>query len=460
MSLSAKEKLLKITRALLTEHSSTFYFVGIGGVSTSSLALLLSHLGHTVRGSDREPSRYTEALTKAGIPVTIGHSAEGVYGADAVVYSHAVSDKNPEIRAAVASAIPVIARSVLLGAIMLDYTDRVGVCGTHGKSTVTAMLDTVMVAAGIRPTTLSGAALSTGSPLRIGDDRILLYEACEYKDSFLDFFPTVSVALNLEYDHADYFSSIDSLKQSFSSALSRASRTAIVNIDDGNLEDIIPTVKSKCITFGRGERADYVYRIQSFCERGYVFSIFKAEREICTVSLTVPGAHNVVNATAAIVSAIELGIDPNIAARALTTFSGIERRLEYVGTRSSRPVYYDYAHHPTEIAASVNALRMMTHGKITVVFKPHTFSRTAALWEDFIRSLSLADHVILTDVYPAREEPIKGVSSRNLAEQIPCAIFSPDGEVASVLDSSTEGAIVIMGAGNMDEIKNVILNRM
>ena len=263
-----KEKILRI----LSKPEAKVHFVGVGGAGMSSLFCLTRHFGIMASGSDAKVGDFINSALAMGEEVYVGERADIARMADIVVYTLAVGDDNKEVAAAEEQGIPLVSRADYMSALAACYAKTVAVSGSHGKSTVTAMLYSILKEDLREPTVVCGAEFLTATQriqrVGIGSLDYLVYESCEYKDSFLDFFPTVSVALNLEYDHADYFSSIDSLKQSFSSALSRASRTAIVNIDDGNLEDIISTVKSNCITFGRGERADYVYRIQSFCERG------------------------------------------------------------------------------------------------------------------------------------------------------------------------------------------------
>lgn len=445
-------------RKICSDNSAVIHFIGVGGVSMYSLAMLTLHCGAGVSGSDREESRRTVALADEGIKVTIGHNTEKVRSASLVVYSHAISDNDPELMAARESKIPTVSRAEFLGAMMLGYGERIGISGSHGKSTTTAMMAIVFEKAGLAPTVLSGASLPGGSPYKIGGNNYLIYEACEYRDSFLRFLPTVAVGLNLELDHTDYFDGIDQLKGSFTKALGRAARFSLINGDDHNLCDIAPKIGRPVITYGAKDNSDYRYSITSFREKGNDFSVYCRGSLLRNFRLNIPGAFNVSNATAAIAVANEYGIDINTVADAIASYSGIEGRLEYMGDRYGRPIYYDYAHHPTEIAATLNALRQMTLGPITVVFKPHTFSRTASLWQDFCTSLLLADYAVITDIYPAREEPIEGITSQRLAAEIgKGALYSPDDSVSDAVDLYTRGAIVLMGAGNFEKIKTTII---
>lgn len=446
-------------RKISESRESRIHFVGIGGVSMYSLARLAMLGGARVSGSDREESERTRELASLGIDVRIGHSAENVDGASLVVYTHAISSDNVERVTASSLGIPVITRAEYMGALMLGYKNRIGVSGSHGKSTTVSMLDAIFTAAGADPTVLSGAELPVGEPLKVGSDSLMIYEACEYKDSFLRFAPTIAVGLNLELDHTDYFEDIGAMKDSFRKALSKATSFSVINGDDENFRPIIPTVRNKVITYGVGERNKYRYSITSFKEGGFGFTISLFGEPIENFELNIPGVYNVGNAVAAIVVALEFGIDSKTIAEAIASYRGIPRRLEYVGDRFGRRVFYDYAHHPTEMRASINAVKMYTHDLVTVVFKPHTYTRTKRLWEDFRMALSLADHVILTDIYPAREEPIEGITSERMAIEVgERATYCTDDSVVATLDLKTHGVIIVMGAGDLENIKNEILD--
>lgn len=447
-----------IIRDIFKDKNSVVHFIGIGGVSMYSLARLTLLSGATVSGSDREDSDRLRELRLLGAKISVGHRAENLSGANLVVYSQAISMDNPEILYPKRVGIPVVSRAEYLGAVMLDYKNRIGISGSHGKSTTTAMLDSIFTHAGVNLTVLSGSDLPIGSPFRLGANGVMIYEACEYKDSFLRFAPTISAALNLELDHTDYFADIDALKLSFTKALSRAENFAIVNRDDENLFSITKDIKTKIITFGSSEGSDYRYSITAFRDGGFDFTVSRFGSIIGNFELNIPGVFNVSNATAAIALAIEYGIDVDVIKEAIRSYSGIAGRLEYIGRRYGRPVFYDYAHHPTEIYASIGALKIYTHQPLTVVFKPHTFSRTKALWREFCNSLSLADHLIITDIFPARESPIEGITSERLASEIKNAVYSPDDSVISAIDHYTQGAVVLMGAGNFDKIKKEIIN--
>ena len=454
-----KEKSYDKIRDLAYNTEAVVHFIGVGGVSMYSLARLTMYYGASVSGSDRAENDRTSDLMLLGAKISIGHAAKNVNGADLVVYTSAIGDANPEILSARRQGIITVSRAEYMAALMLDYSSRIGVSGSHGKSTTTAMLDLVFSAANRNPTVLSGADLSYGLPYKIGSKGLMIYEACEYKDSFLKFSPDIAIGLNLELDHTDYFEGIDDIKKSFLMALGKARKFAIINGDDPNLRDIIPELKCPVITFGANEGNDYRYLVTSFRDDGFDFSVSRFGSVIGEFKLNIPGAFNLHNATAAIVAALEEGIDVDTVSDAIRSYRGIRGRLEYIGSRHGRPVFLDYAHHPTEIRASVNALRMYTKLPLTVVFKPHTYTRTASLWGDFVSSLSLADYPVITDIFAAREEPIEGISSQRLAADIGRkAIYCPDYKVIETVDSSTDGAILLMGAGDFKNIRKNILN--
>ena len=438
------------------------HFVGIGGVSMSSLAALALSSGARISGSDRYLGERTHRLATMGATIDAGHSSDNVKeNTDLVVYSSAISEDNPELLRAVEMGIPALSRAEFLGDLMINYDRRIGISGTHGKSTTTAMLDRIFTLAENDPTTLAGADLpDMGSALRDGGKEVMIYEACEYKDSFKRFSPTIAVALNLEMDHVDYYKDEKSLKSSFVSALSRATDFVLLNEDDENLFRIKKKITSRIITFSAGGASDYSYSIVSFADVGYTFSLKHRGKIVGTFRLPMLGAFNVVNASAAAIVALECGVKPAVIAEALKNFSGIKRRLEHVGTHQGRAVIYDYAHHPTEIRASINTVKMAYPGEVTVLFKPHTFSRTQYFWREMRAALELADYVVLTDVYPARESPIPGVTSENLAKAIGArAIYAPDQEAVSAIDLHTYGTIIVMGAGDLEDVKEKLIKK-
>ena len=431
------------------------HFVGIGGISMYSLAILSAIRGFIVSGSDREESDRTGELILRGINVSIGHSRGNVGGADFVVYSHAIGDSNPELLEAAFLGIRTFTRSEYMGILMEEYSRRIGVSGSHGKSTTTALIDHIFSCLAFAPTTISGADLPIGDPFRIGGRDLLIYEACEYKDSFLDFSPSVAVALNLELDHTDYFADIESLKASFLQSLNGAADLAIINGDDPNLTAIRESISCRTVSFGGAEGNDYCYSITSFKEVGFEFTVSRFGSIIGNFELNIPGVFNVLNATAAIATAVECGLDIELISDAISTFKGIPRRLEYIGNRFGRKVYYDYAHHPTEIRAGISALRDTGLSEVTAIFSAHTYSRTEALLDDFIASLGHADSRILTEIDAVRERG-GNITSGGFANAVGGTLVRCEEELLSAL-YKTNGAILLMGAGDNSWVKEILI---
>lgn len=436
----------------LTTGGPTVLFVGIGGISMRSLAQYLKRLGCRVRGCDREESEVLRRLREEGIAVVSRHTEENAYGADLVVYSFAVPPDAPELCYACRVGIPVISRAELLGALMLRFSERIGVSGTHGKSGTVARLSSVFRLAGRRPTVLCGACLPSGEPHLFAGEETLIYEACEYREAFLHFSPTLSVLLNLERDHTDCYPSMEALRTAFLSAAD-LSPAVIWNADDRELSRIAARTRARCVSFGTALSCDLSYRVTDY-RFGYVtMEAAWQGRALGALTLGTPGLFQAGNAAAAIAAALYLGIDFSYIAAALRRDTGIPRRLERLGTLDGRPVYYDYAHHPTEIAATVDTLHEVTGGPLTLLFSPHTFSRTQALFSDFVSALSRAETVLLLPIYAAREESVEGVSAEALARAIgarACAL--PFEEALPYARARTEGALVLLGAGDLSSL--------
>ena len=336
---------------------------------------------------------------------------------------------------------------------------RIGVSGSHGKSTTSAMIDKILDTAGLFPTTVIGANLAnTGSPLRIGGSEYFVYEGCEYKDSFLYLSPTHAVFTNLELEHVDYFENLEKIKSSFSKAMNKA-ETAFLNIDDENLASLIPSAKCRVISFGECESAEYRGEFIQESDGKYTVKIRHGGREVCEIKLSVIGKHNAKNALAAAVAALHLGIPQSTVKAALESFVGIERRLEVIGERRGAALYYDYAHHPTEIKSTLEAVRSVTKGKIAVIFKPHTYSRTSFFLEEFTEALSLADSVYLCEISAIREQNFDGVSSQKIVEALKgrAEFLRDEKNIGKILDSEDFSAIIIMGAANLDCVKKSLL---
>lgn len=428
------------------------HFIGIGGISMSSLAMIAKGKGYEVSGSDQKESALTRGLIAAGIEVTYAHRAENVIGADLVVYTAAVHADNPELCEAEARAIPCVTRAAYLGYLMSDYTVRIGVAGTHGKSTVTSMLTEIYLAASLDPTVVSGAELSSiGGAYRVGGRDNFLFEACEYCDSFLSFSPTTTVVTNLEYDHADYFKDMEQLRASFRTYVGYGA-VAVLNGDDPEARALREGYRGKAVTFGVERDSDYRAEEITY-ERGCAsFTLLCRGEALGRVTLSVPGYHNVCNALAAAAAALENGVSATAVLEGLRAFGGAKRRFEYVGrTPSGAEVYNDYAHHPSELRATLRAAKAFGK-RVIAVFQPHTYSRTASLFDDFVAAFADADRTVFAEIYAARETDTLGMSSSLLAEKTPGAIYLPsfDAIAAHLKETTAENdLILLLGAGDI-----------
>ena len=427
------------------------HFIGVGGVSMSALAAWSLRLGLSVSGSDREASRALSELCKLGAEAYTGQRPQVVCGADIVVYSLAIGDGDAELRLARGRGILTVSRAEFLGAMMLRYKTRIGVSGTHGKSTVTAMLGSIFSVACRNPTVLCGAPISDSGSYEFGGEESLIYEACEYRMAFLSFSPTVALILNVDFDHPDCYGSIEEVEDAFLRS-TKGADLSVVNIDSAAAERVYRRIGGRRVSVGKSDAADYRYEIVGNGAHPE-FNIYHLSRHVATLELRVIGEHNVANAVAAFAVAYECGISQKNIIQALERFPGIGRRGELLGRLGESDVYYDYAHHPSEIRASIKAVRALGYKRVTVLFKPHTYTRTKALWADFVSALSLADRVILTEIFPAREQPIPTVTSERLAKDIGGrASFFADSSAADALIPEKYGAIILMGAGNISHI--------
>jgi UDP-N-acetylmuramate--alanine ligase len=417
------------------------------------LAKLCAERGYTVTGSDRDcTGEGALSLSLAGIRVSLPSEDGDIVAADLAVYSLAVGKDHPELRAAREWGIPLASRADLLGALMGDYREAIGIAGTHGKSTVTAMLGAVLAALGRDPTVAAGAPLSPcGDGYRKGGRELFVFEACEYRASFLSCAPTVALLTNAEWDHPDCFPDRASALAAFQAYLALPSvRLAVLSADDPGTRELTAQISVPYVTFGLSEGADVRALRLTEREGCYAFTLSVLGREVGEVSLSVPGLHNVGNALAASAAALAVGCDGGGIPAALSAFRGIGRRLEYRGRYRGVPYYDDYAHHPTEIRAALSALKG-GEGRVICLFQPHTYTRTAALFSELCAALSEADLAVLVDIYAAREENTSGVSSRALARAIG-AVYFPSPEAASlfVRGEAREGdRVVVMGAGDI-----------
>ena len=419
--------------------------IGALGAGMSCIAGLLLQEGVRLIGQDIGASGRS-----CGYPVYSELSERDLDGVVLCVYSLAIAEDDASYLAVRRLGIPAVSRAELLGAICRDYEKVVCVAGTHGKSTMSAMLTHILKSVGYAPTALLGAAPTGGSALTVSDKRLLLLEACEYKDSFLRLSPDLCVLGALALDHTDYFGSMEQYLSSFSRFSSLAS-TVIYNKDCQSSVSASLACCGRRISYGESEFADFHYRIGGKSLDGIEYTLFYDNNSLHSF-LPMIGEYNLKNLCGAIGAASALGVSVSEAADALTTFPGVERRMQRLDGICSVPVLYDYAHHPEELALAISELKQITE-ELTVVFMPHTYSRTKSFFEDFARALSLADRCILLDIYPAREQPIDGVSSQALAQAVGGGCIAVgETRCASVLGSIDRGAIALLGAGNMDRL--------
>ena len=441
------------------------YFLGIGGINVSSLALMTKSKGVEVSGYDRTRSAITERLSDSGIEVFYELDPHHVEGADIVIYTLAIQEDNTEYLRACELGIKTISRADYMGFLMSSYKNRIGVCGMHGKSTTTAMISTVFESAGKDPTVLLGAeSTETGSSYREGGISNLVFEACEYKDSFLDFFPTVATVLNIDLDHLDYFRNIEHIRTSFLRFVSKCPDygTAVMNYDDENVRLVADQFKGNTVSFGiECEDADFRAVNISHKDRRSSFDITSGGRIQCHITLPVIGDHFVKNALAAAVTSRTCGLEWEEISNGLQSYRGVKRRLEFKGKFHGADLFDDYAHHPCEIRSSLSALNLMGYERVWCVFQPHTYSRTKKLFSEFVSVFSESGaYALFTDIYPAREryEDWK-ISSSDLSEAISGSRYFPeDKDIIAFLGDhvSEKDAVIIMGAGNVDRLFGII----
>ncbi len=434
---------------LLNTGGAKLHFSGVRGVSMSALAQFLGKMGHRVSGSDAAPG-----AMHIGEVVISKHPEEYVRVADALIYSLAIDERDEERHLARLHGVPEYSRPELLGAIMKQYKNKIGISGTHGKSTTTAMLARIFSHAGLKPTVFSGADLGTGECYVSGGREAFIYEACEYRRAFLHFYPDYAIITGVELDHTDCYPNLDFLTRAFIDAHKVAGRVAI-STDFSASRAIVEALGERAVTFGLAPHADYLYNITGMDKLGSDFELSYRGKSLGLFHISIMGAHNVANATAAIALSLEYGIDVDVIRSALYEFRGIGRRLEHIGTLSGREVYYDYAHHPTELCAAISALRQ-AFGKVSVIFRPHTYTRTRDLWHGFIDALREADYAVISRVFAAREEEIPDINSERLAAEIPHAVALDGNKAVEYIISHTEGAIAIIGAGDLTDVKEIM----
>lgn len=454
---------------LQSDKIKYIHFIGIGGISMSGLAEILASLGYIISGSDLNQSTITDKLKTLGITVYIGHSPEHIKNPDLVVYTAAIGDDNPELVKARSLNIKTINRATLLGEIMKKYPYSIGVSGTHGKTTTTSMISLIMLKSNLDPTIHIGGQLDyIGGTTRTGNTGYFVTEACEYRDSFLKFYPYIAVILNIDLDHIDYFKDIEQIKDSFVKFVSRVPKNGYVIAcgDDNNIVSIFGKIAAPVITFGlNNKNCTWSAEDISFDSKGCPsFTVLKDGKAISSINLRVPGTHNIYNALAAIAACHQLGCSISSIKEGLYMYTGTHRRFEHKGAYNGAKIVDDYAHHPSEVKATLKAAKSSSYSKIWCVFQPHTYTRTKSLLNDFASSFNNADVVIVTDIYAAREKDNGEINSRILTEEINRvsgnAIYMDDfNNIANFLKNNVSpGDIIItMGAGDIFKVGDILL---
>lgn len=450
-------------------HPASIYFVGIGGISMSGLAEILADAGFRVSGSDVRATDITRLLEQKGIRVLYGQREENISSdIDCAVFTSAIREDNPEYIAVKKQNIPYLTRAGLLGQIMKNYASPIAVSGTHGKTTTTSMISEILLQADTDPTLSIGGILKTiGGNIRVGRSDYFVTEACEYTNSFLSFFPKIGIILNVEEDHLDFFKDIQDIRASFRkfAQLLPADGCLIINGDIDDYQELTDGLSCRVVTYGTGSANDYFPEMIRHDEHAHSsFLLHGPDGSVTEYLLQVPGLHNVSNAMASIALAELLGIAPSVTAGALRNFSGTDRRFEYKGVIGGVTIIDDYAHHPTEITATLSAAANYPHKTLWCVFQPHTYSRTKAFLKDFAKALSLADKVVLADIYAAREKDTLGISSETLRDEIlalghECYYFPSFDEIENfLLEKCINGDLLItMGAGDVLKIGENLL---
>ena len=449
----------------LLNNVKKIHFVGIGGSGMCPMAEILNKEGFEITGSDIYESDTLERIKALHIPVYIGHKKENVLGKDLIVYTAAVKRNNPELLAAQEFNIPAIERSVMLGLVTKRYSKSIAVSGTHGKTSTTAMITQILTTGKADPTAIIGGKLPfIGGNSRVGKSDIIVCEACEYVDTFLQLHPYISVILNIDADHLDYFGSLENIKKSFNKFGNQTSGLIIYNGDDKNSVDTVNDINIKKLSFGLNENNDYYAKdITTKSGAKMSFSLMKKGQKLCDIELNVPGKHNIYNALAAAVVADYLSIDTEFIKKALSEFTGVHRRFEILGNPNDIVVADDFAHHPTEITAILNSAMSMGFNTVWAVFQPHTYSRTAILINDFAKALSIADKVIISEILAVREENTYNIYSKDLGEKVSNSVCIDSFEDITeyIKNNAKPGDLVLtMGGGNVYKCANMILKSL
>ena len=448
------------------QKPTAVHFIGIGGISMSGLAEVLLSRGFQVSGSDVNASALTDHLEDDGARIFLGQRASNIGGdVQVVVYTAAIHPDNPEYKEAVRRNLPMLSRAELLGQMMKNYQDAVAIAGTHGKTTTTAMLTEILIDGGMDPSAIIGGKLPMlGANSRVGHGQTLVVEACEYVDTFLQLHPAVSVILNIDADHLDYFKTVDNIVKSFRQFARQTSQLIVVNGDNARaMESVKDLPNVKIVTFGMSEHNDYypteMNEEDTACED---FTLTYRGKKLGRVNLMVPGEHNMLNAIAAAAAAHCLGVDPEKICASLGKFSGVHRRFEVLGKFEGVTVADDFAHHPTELTAVLTSAVRMGYRQVWAVFQPHTYSRTYNLLNDFAKALSIPHHVVMTEILAVRETNTYNIHTSDLAAKIPGSVWFDSFEKIAdyVMKNAQPGDLILtLGGGDIYKCANLIVEK-
>lgn len=448
----------------ILENIKRIHFIGIGGSGMCPLAEILHTEGFELSGSDNSESDTLQRIRNYGIPVYMGHKAENIEGAELLVYTAAVKADNPELIAAKEKGIPCLERSVMLGIVTRRYNRSIAVAGTHGKTSTTAMISQILIGSGFDPSAIIGGKLNyIGGNSYVGQSDIIVCEACEYVDTFLQLTPYVSVILNIDADHLDYFKTFENIKKSFNKFANQTTKALVFCGDDPACHEALGEVPLEKVTFGFNKDNDY-YADNIISEgMNQSFDLMHKGEFLVKVSLIVPGRHNIANALAAAATAHYMGATPKEIAENLCKFTGVHRRFEVLGTPCGVTVADDFAHHPTELTAVLTSAMNMGFKRVRAVFQPHTYSRTALLLDDFAAALSIPHEAIISEILAVREVNTYNIESRHLGNKIPTAkcIDTFEEITKYIKETAQEGDLVLtMGGGNVYMCANMILGAL
>lgn len=449
----------------LLKEIKNIHFIGIGGSGMCPLAEILLNWGYNISGSDNNPGDNIDKLRSLGVNVIMGQKAENIKGAEMIVYTAALLSDNPELVAAKESSVPTFERSKLFGAITRMYTNCIGVCGTHGKTTVTSMLSQVLIMAQKDPTAVIGGKLPLiDSHGRAGKTDLMVCEACEFVDTFLDLSPDIAVILNIDEDHLDYFKTLDNLIASFTKFSLLTTKALIYNGDDANTIKAVENVDKEKITFGFSEKNDYYAQNITYNKGAFgEFDVMHKGAKVAHLKLNIPGKHNILNALAAFAAASYVGTNAEDCEKGIEAFSGAGRRFEILGEYKGITIADDYAHHPQELEAILSSVMKMGYNNVWAVFQPFTYSRTYMLLDDFAKVLQIPDKCVMTEIMGSRERNTYDIYTKDLAEKIPNSVwFGTFEEVSNyVVENATEGDLIItLGCGDIYKAAKMMIEKL